>query len=178
MAQKSESLEVDLLNMKPIPGSSLTEEPGKRPYERPPQIVGVDQALSYCLDGLLGNQDVREELFNVLDAGLSVETVVSGFVLNAFTEGVFTPDVAELIKTPLIQFIAQAAGREGIEDLNVLNEDIPKSSIGEDKFSIMRALNPKKFDRITNEENNELEEEAPEMEMDDMPMMQQGFINQ
>ena len=178
MAQKSESLEVDLLNMKPIPGSSLTEEPGKRPYERPPQIVGVDQALSYCLDGLLGNQDVREELFNVLDAGLSVETIVSGFVLNAFTEGVFTPDVAELIKTPLIQFITQAAGKEGIEDLNVLNEDIPKSSIGEDKFSIMRSLNPKKFDRITNEENNELEEEAPEMEMDDMPMMQQGFINQ
>ena len=177
MAQKSESLEVDLLNMKPIPGSSLTEEPGKRPYERPPQIVRVDQALTYCLDGLLGNQDVREELFNVLDAGLSVETVVSGFVLNAFTEGVFTPDVAELIKTPLIQFITQAAGKEGIEDLNVLNEDIPKSSIGEDKFSIMRSLNPKKFDRITNEENNELEEEAPEMEMDDMPMMQQGFVN-
>ena len=46
MAQKTEFLEVDLFNMKPIPGSSLTEEPGKRPYERPPQIVRVDQALS------------------------------------------------------------------------------------------------------------------------------------
>ena len=29
MAQKTEFLEGDLFNMKPIPGSSLTEEPGK-----------------------------------------------------------------------------------------------------------------------------------------------------
>ena len=43
MAQKTELLKVDLLNMKPIPGASLTEEPGKRPYERPPQITEPDK---------------------------------------------------------------------------------------------------------------------------------------
>ena len=47
MPQKSEFLEVDLLNMQPIPGESLTKEPGLLPFEKPPKIVRVDQALGY-----------------------------------------------------------------------------------------------------------------------------------
>ena len=179
MPQKTELLEVDLFNMKPIPGSSLTEEPGKRPYERPPQIVEADKALQYCLNGMLGNTAVREELFDVLDMGISVETVASAFTLQAFSEGVFDPNIAETIKQPLMQFIIQEASRAGIEDLNVINEDIPKMINDSDKIEIMSALNPKKYKKLTEREipSIEGEEEDMMMQMEDTPIQSEGFID-
>lgn len=179
MPQKTELLEVDLFNMKPIPGSSLTEEPGKRPYERPPQITEPDKALQYCLNGMLGNTAVREELFDVLDMGISVETVASAFTLQAFSEGVFDPNVAELVKTPLIQFITQEAGRAGIEDLNVINEDMPKQTDTNTKVKIMKSLNPQKFKRLREEESMEMDSmmmNENEMSAEDTPVSE-GFIN-
>ena len=179
MPQKTELLEVDLFNMKPIPGSSLTEEPGKRPYERPPQITEPDKALQYCLNGMLGNMAVRDELFDLLDIGISVETVASAFTLQAFSEGVFDPNVAELVKTPLIQFITQEAARAGIEDLNVINEDVPKMMDDSNKIEIMSSLNPKKYKKLTEREIPliEGEEEDMMMRMEDTPIQSEGFIN-
>ena len=174
MAQKTELLEVDLFNMKPIPGSSLTEEPGKRPYERPPQITEPDKALRYCLDGMLADPAVRDELFNVLDMGISVETVASAFVLQAFSEGVFDPNISELIKVPLMQFITQEASREGIEDLNVVNSDMPKSTSIADKADVMSVFSPDKFKRLSEEDE---EEDVPMMDMEEEMPIPQGFIN-
>ena len=160
MAQKTELLKVDLLNMKPIPGASLTEEPGKRPYERP-------------------NEEVRDELFDVLDMGISVETVASAFILQSFTEGVFDPNVSELIKVPLIQFITQEAGRAGVEDMNIVNSDMPKGIQTEDKLQVMQSLNPQKFKRLREESMQDVE---PMMDIEDEMnieevSMPEGFIN-
>ena len=178
MPQKTELLEIDLFNMKPIPGSSLTEEPGKRPYERPPQIVEADKALQYCLNGLLGNAAVRDELFDLLDIGISVETVASAFTLQAFSEGVFDPNIAETIKKPLMQFITQEASRAGIEDLNVINEDMPKIMNDSDKIQIMSTLNPRKHERFMEEGISLMEEEEDMMmPMEDTSIQSEGFIN-
>tara|TARA_R110002020_G_scaffold225209_1_gene435334 strand:- start:7259 stop:7825 length:567 start_codon:yes stop_codon:yes gene_type:complete len=181
MPQKTELLEVDLFNMKPIPGSSLTEEPGKRPYERPPQIVEADKALQYCLNGMLGDTAVREELFDVLDMGISVETVASAFTLQAFSEGVFDPNIAETIKRPLMQFITQEASRAGIEDLNVVNEDIPKTMQMDNKLQIMQSLHPEKFKKMQESDGMDedmmmAEEQEDDMDMEGAPMSE-GFIN-
>jgi hypothetical protein len=166
MAQKTEFLDIDLLNMKPVPGESLVEEPGKRPYERPPQITEVDKALQYLLSSTLDDDEIREELFDVLDMGISVETVVSAMLMQNFSEGIFTPDVAELVKVPMIQLLTQAASDSGIEDLNITNVEL------------MRTLNPHKFDKLR-EEGMAMNEEMP-MEEEELEMeapMEQGFIN-
>ena len=181
MAQKSEFLDVDLFNMKPVPGEGMTQEPGLRAYERPPQITRVDEALSYCLKSVFSDASVKEKLFDAIDMGISVETVCSGLTLNAFTEGVFTPDVAELVKAPLIQFVTQAADRAGIEDINVTNEDMPKQKSTNDKLELMRSLNPRKFKRLREEEDNMedmylSEQNIGEEEEEFMPI-DQGFIN-
>lgn len=178
MAQKTEFLDIDLLNMKPVPGESLVEEPGKRPYERPPQITEVDKALKYLLSSTLDDDEIREELFDVLDMGMSVETVVSAMLMQNFSEGIFTPDVAELVKVPMIQLLTQAASDSGIEDLNITNENLPKKRSTEDRVELMRTLNPQKFDRLR-EEGMAMNEEMP-MEEEELEMeapMEQGFIN-
>tara|TARA_R100000008_G_C3538559_1_gene143487 strand:- start:28 stop:591 length:564 start_codon:yes stop_codon:yes gene_type:complete len=177
MAQKTEFLEVDLFNMKPIPGSSLTEEPGKRPYERPPQITRVDEALDYSLQSLFSDRDTKEKVIDALDLGISAETIASAFTLQAFTEGVFTPDVAELIKQPLIQFIVQEGDGAGITDMNVTNENVPKEQTEEKKLSIMRNLHPDKYAQLLSEEEDEEIMYEEDMNEEDILPMDQGFIN-
>ena len=44
-------------------------------------------------------------IINLLDAGISSETIASSLVLKMFSEGVFSPDVAEIIKPPLVAHI-------------------------------------------------------------------------
>ena len=182
MAQKSEFLEVDLLDMKPIPGESLTKEPGLLPFEKPPKIVRVDQALGYMLMSTINEPDVRKDIVEAIDMGMTVETVVSGLLLNAFSQGIFTPDVAELIKVPLIQFFIQAADEEGIEDIQITNTDVPKEKDDFAKLDIMKNLNPKKFNKLV-EENEEdmtkgLEDfEEEEEDYDDYEEPMEGFIS-
>ena len=110
--------------------------------------------------------------------GISVETVVSAMLMQNFSEGIFTPDVAELVKVPMIQLLTQAASDAGIEDLNITNENLPKKRSTEDKVELMRTLNPQKFDRLR-EEGMAMNEEMP-MEEEELEMeapMEQGFIN-
>ena len=177
MANKSEFLEVDLFNMKPVPGESLTQEPGLRPYERPPQITDIDQAFGYIANSTVYNPRVRGDVMDALDMGMSVETIVSALVLNAFTEGVFTPDLAEIIKPPLIQLFTQIASEEGIEDLNVVNVNIPKETNDITRMDIMKNLNPKKFERLIKEgEENDMMPEMDILEEEEQDISE-GFID-
>jgi len=177
MAQKSEFLDVDLFNMKPVPGEGMAQEPGLRAYERPPQITRVDEALSYCLKSVFSDANVKEKLFDAIDMGISVETVCSGLTLNAFTEGVFTPDVAELVKAPLIQFVTQAADKAGIEDINVTNENMPQKTPTEKRMSIMQQFNPDKFEKHRNFNPDEEIAMWDDEEEEELMPMEQGFIN-
>jgi hypothetical protein len=155
MSNSQEFLQVDLLNTQPIPGESFTQEPGLRAYEKPAQITRPDQALSYLIKST-GDSIVKEKLLDVLDAGMSVETVVSGLLLNSFAEGIFNPDVAELIKGDMIQFLTDQAVKAGIEDINVTNESVEKLPDVKDKLELMKTLNPSKFDKIKTESEEQI----------------------
>jgi|TARA_R110000822_G_scaffold120276_4_gene253650 hypothetical protein len=154
MKNDNNLLKLDLLNTQPIPGESFTQEPGLRPYEKPAKITRPDDALGFMLQ-MLSSPKIEEDMFELLDVGISVETIVSAFVLNAFTEGVFSPDVAELIKQPLIQIITSRASEQGIEDIKVLNTDTPKNMDVEDKFEMMKSLNPSKFNRLMSPDDDD-----------------------
>jgi len=180
MTQQSEFLDIDLLNMKPIPGESLTAEPGKFPWEKPPRIVKEDQALHYILNSTLGNESVKKEILEAIDMGMTVDTIVSGLLLNGFTEGIFSPDVAELIKIPVMKFFIQEADRAGIEDIQISNLDLPKEKDDILKLDIMKTLNPQKFENIisddfSEDDLNEIDIEE-DMEDDVLEEPEQGFI--
>ena len=146
-----------------IPGQSFTDEQGKNPYERPPSIVSPKQAMDVVVDSL---QEVKtkENVLQLLDAGISSETIASSLVLKMFSEGVFTPDVAEIIKPPLISVITDMGVEEGIEDINVVNE-LPKEAMPEEaKLDLMRKLNPQKHQKIISDyQDTSTEEELASM---------------
>ena len=109
----SEKLQIDPIG-RPIPGQSLASDMSDLPYERPPLTASVPEALEAIFQGI--EQPLQKEnLMDILEIGLSVETVASAIVMKAFSDGIITPDMAELIKPPIVIFIASTAEDEGIE---------------------------------------------------------------
>ena len=76
-----------------------------------------------------------------------------------FSEGVFSPDVAELVKPPLIARLTVIASEAGVEDVKVMNSVPQKPISSSDKFSLMEKLNPEKHSRKMNQSTADVEEE-------------------
>ena len=141
-----------------IPGQSLTDEPKKNPYEHPSSIVSPEEAMNTIVESFEESK-TRDNILQLLDAGISSETIASSIVLKMFAEGVFTPDIAEIIKPPLVSVITTMGAEAGIEDINVINE-IPTDSIPEeDKMKLMSTLQPEKFNRKAQEADQEMSEQ-------------------
>jgi hypothetical protein len=131
---------------KAIPGQSFTDTPGKLPHEKQPEIVDPTKALDVVKRSLT-TPAAMTTIIRLLDAGISSETLASSLVLKMFTEGIFTPDIAEIIKPPLIAHIIDIGAEAGIEDMNVVN-DLPSEGIGADEsLELMKQVNPLKYGR-------------------------------
>jgi len=141
-----------------IPGQSLTDTPGQWPFEKPPQIVSPKQAFEIVKNSVESPESL-EDILKLLDVGISAE-------------GVFTPDIAEIIKPPLVAHITEMGIEAGIDDINVVN-NLPSSSIDtEQHMALMQKVSPQKFERIANNaiQEEEFDEMLLNMEIPDEPM--------
>lgn len=118
----------------PIPGMSLTTEPGNRPWENPPQIVNVEDAIEYYTDRLTESERI-EYLLEALSLGVSVEAITDALTTSSVMNGVHTLDVSVLVSPvlyELIKYIAEAHEVEYVESYEELSKKrskIPKYEI-------------------------------------------------
>jgi hypothetical protein len=91
----------------PIPGMSLTSEPGDRPWESPPSLVTVEEAMEYYASKILGNRDAHDQLLDVLELGVPVSNLASILQKNSVMNGVHTLDVGMLV-LPVIEELIMA----------------------------------------------------------------------
>ena len=141
------------------PGHSLTEDNSKWAWGRPPKIVDPEQALNNAVASLKKPR-LRDEMFKLLFTGVSVEVLVEGYILQAFHEGKFMPDVGLLIKPPLGMYIASMAEEAGIPYRMFENDDADKQGIMDDKtfFTMMKQNNPRMFEFIRENINESIRE--------------------
>lgn len=134
---------------KPIPGWSLTQPPGKWPWESPPQMTDVEETVEYLLDRL-EQPEVEERYIKLMFAGISVEEIVHSIAMAGFMEGMYNPDVAEIIKAPIAIYMMGIA-----EDNQIPVKVFAKSGKPEEKsgglddhtlLEIMRRRNPAFYD--------------------------------
>ena len=145
MAAPTEDFPLDPFS-RAIPMQSLTDTPGNNPYEKPPITSSPEQAFD-MVSNSLQNSAAQETIISLIDAGISAETIASSLVLKMFSEGVFTPDVAEIIKPPLIAVITDIASESQIEEINVVNQAPEEGMTGADSMELMRTINPDKYER-------------------------------
>ena len=98
----------------PIPGMSLTTEPGDRPWENPPSLVTVEEAMEYYASKILGNKEAHDQLLDVLELGVPVSNLASVLQKNSVMNGVHTLDVGMLVLPVIEELIMAVADMNGV----------------------------------------------------------------
>ena len=106
----------------PVPGMSLTTEPGARPWEKPAKYTTAEDALKFYVDKLTV-PDRSAELLSLLELGYPVTNLIDMIVLNGVMEGTHSIDVGIVISPALYELITGMADsleieyKDGVKDL-------------------------------------------------------------
>ena len=92
----------------PIPGQSLTDEPGNYSWEHPPQFASVEEATDFVYERLM-DEDNMARMFTLLRMGIPIEALVKVITFAGFIEGKYTVDVAKLLEPIVAMMIAGEA---------------------------------------------------------------------
>jgi len=98
----------------PIPGESLTREPGNAPWEQPPKYAGVQEALTFYMDKLEEEDDMLEDTLFLLDQDFPLDLFVESLLLNGEMNGLHTFDTSYLIGPVIHEHILAMANAAGI----------------------------------------------------------------
>ena len=100
----------------PIPGESLTREPGSSPWERPPQYTDLNEAAEDLFDKILQNS---AEIILSLEAGASAEDLAKTMLFGGFSKGKFTPDLALLLAPIAVAMIGAVGHKMGARGMKL-----------------------------------------------------------
>ena len=120
----------------PIPGQSLTREPGSTPYERPPEFATENEAMDFLFEKVT-RPDIQTNLLRAMDAGMPIPILIEPILMHGAQEGKWSIDMAMTLLEPLGVILYGMGRRAGITP----KVDVPKKE--KDK-----GLNPKPFAEI------------------------------
>lgn len=98
----------------PIPGQSLTTEPGARPWENPPQLATVSDTAEFYLERLSEPAQLAT-LLDKIEEGAPLTLLADTFQELGVMKGIHTLDVGILVSPILIEFMKAIAEQEEIE---------------------------------------------------------------
>jgi len=148
----------------PIPGESLTVEPGGRPWEQPAQYNTVEEALDHYITQM-SSDEFYDQLVEVLEMGVPVTTLVDIIQTSGMMNGKHTVDVGILIAPALIEMIMLIGDTAGVKYTTGLD----KKEDPERKNNVNVALARKELQEELDNKSDEPTEEPEEMVEDEMP---------
>lgn len=161
---------MDRFNKAP-PGWSLTEPKGKWAWEKPPKSASPAQAVDDVIDRL-EDPNVKTQMTKLMVSGISIQEITNTIAIGGFSQGQFTPDVAEIIKGPIAAYLMGVAAEEEIP-VKIYNtrdglhqEDEGMSD--DDLMNVMKDRNPDLYKFI--------QSKADEMDREPEPTVNKGFI--
>lgn len=155
----------------PIPGESLTAEPGNNQYESAPEETDPEVVIQSVIN-FFNDPEQKEMLLTNLAVGMPVEAVVQSFALGGVAEGKFSPDVAELIKPALTLHIVNLAMEENIpvtiftdevmsqEDQQELSEIEARQVMEESRPELAQAIRGQEFEADLSERAGRAQEKV------------------
>lgn len=102
---------------RPIPGQSLTNDPGTPyPWDTPPEIVSVQDGIDYFIETLL-QKEALISLVQILASGAySISEIAQIMLEKGWREGKWKSDVMLLLAEPLMVIIMAISERAEIRD--------------------------------------------------------------
>ena len=98
---------------RPIPGQSLTSEPGNVPWEQPPQMADIEEVTKFYINRL-ANQEVLDDFGALCSAGVPLAPIVESIYQQGITRGLHTVDAGMLVAPIIHTFLKQALQSMGI----------------------------------------------------------------
>lgn len=115
---------------RPIPGQSLTDEPGNYPWEHPPQYSDVREARDRIFDGMTQEENAKQ-LITMLASDVPAEAIVRTVLFAGFTEGKWTVDMATLLAPIVLIQVVNIAKAAGIKKFRILLDEQPDDDFTE-----------------------------------------------
>lgn len=92
----------------PIPGQSLTMEPGNQPWEQPPKYAEPEKALAFYMDRF-EDPEVLDEAMFLLEQGFPLSVFVESMLTTGVMEGLHTIDVSILVGPVIHEYLQTMA---------------------------------------------------------------------
>lgn len=148
-----------------IPGQGLTAELGSRPWQQPPAIATVDEAIEYYTDRLTDDAAV-EQIIDILEMGVPVANAANALQLGAVMEGVHSVDVGILVMPVIMELMMYIGDVEGIE-YDKGTEKRTESKVSSSK--IAKATQDLKKKMVEKDTEQEIAEEPEVEEVEEKP---------
>lgn len=145
----------------PVPGQSLTVEPGSVPWEQPPQYVTVDDVASFYSEKL-DNAEAIFELMSLLEKGTPILTIVNTMIKASIMKGYHTVDTGFLVTPIIVEIIKTLA------DLNDVSYKVSAEDAAKE-----RTVNPAIIKQLINEAKSKVEK-SPEAVVERKGLMAKG----
>lgn len=114
------------LTANPIPGMSLTSEPGNSPWEQPPMFVELADVVDYYSDKLT-MPEAFDGIVEALSNEATVTDLVNVLIKSAVMKGIHTIDVG-MVAFPVIAEIVKTVGDIAGVGYVISPEDYKKST--------------------------------------------------
>lgn len=98
----------------PMPGQSWTKPIGTHAFQRPPKMVDPEEAANEIWTRIMQKQNFAS-IVALLKSGTPIVTLTISILMNAVISGMFTMDVAMIIKDVVASQIQAIAKKAGID---------------------------------------------------------------
>jgi|TARA_B110000908_G_C10232823_1_gene441577 hypothetical protein len=105
--------EPDLLDA-PIAGQSLTGEPGATPWEQPPQLNTVDEAVEHYVP-MFNEDEILSGILSHIEGGVALTTMADLITKGGVMTGLHSIDVGIMVTPVLVEMMISAAEAADIE---------------------------------------------------------------
>jgi|TARA_R110002020_G_scaffold154244_4_gene333793 hypothetical protein len=137
-----------------VPGQSLTmDKPRNVPWERPPQIDTVEDALSFYMTKF-SDEDVMDDMLVAIESGVAIKPLVESLYTMGVMRGIHGLDVGLLVAPALMEFFAAVA--DSYEIPYKFSKKDPKKAMEEKERSRVTMLLQAAINRA--EESGEVDE--------------------
>lgn len=131
----------------PIPGMSLTTEPGSVPWEQPPQLVTIQEVADFYISRLTEDQEAIDKTLDAIELGVPLQSLADGVITFNMMKGIHTVDVGFLVMPIIVEMFITLA------ELN----DIKYYMTSEDKIK-GKVLDRSIVEKIVNSSESKTEE--------------------
>lgn len=111
-----------------VPGMSLTTEPGNRPWENPPAIATVEDAIEYYSDRLFDPENV-EAILDPMVQGVSIESIVDVITTSSVMNGIHSLDIGFIVSPVIAEMLRYVADSHEVKYTESLTKGVTNRQI-------------------------------------------------